>query len=126
MKKFAKITAVVLVLVMALALLAACGYPNDPEDAKVKLEKQGYKVVYVSGDGINKYATLTATKKDDDGNRTTIILTYYTTKDRAKEAYDKEKENLEKIKDTNEKNGIKTTVTRYGDQVEVKTITNAN
>ena len=126
MKKFAKITAVVLVLVMALALLAACGYPNDPEDAKEKLEKQGYKVVYVSGDGINWYATMTATKKDDNGNTTRIMLTYYTTKDRAKDAYDREMENLEKVKESNEKNGIKTTVTRYGDQVEVKTITNAN
>ena len=126
MKKFAKITAVVLVAVMVLALLAACGYPSDPEDAKVKLEKQGYKVLYVPGAGVNTYATLTATKKDDNGKRTTIVLTYYTTVDRAKEAYTKEKEDLEKIKETNEKNGIKTTVTRYGDKVEVKTITNVD
>ena len=42
MKKFAKIMAVLLVSVMTLAVLVACGYPSDPDKAKEKLENDGY------------------------------------------------------------------------------------
>lgn len=44
MKKFAKITAVVLVAVMALAVLVACGPASDPKKAAEALTKHGYTV----------------------------------------------------------------------------------
>lgn len=43
MKKFAKFTALALVLVLAVAMLTAC-VPSDIETAKVKMEEAGYSV----------------------------------------------------------------------------------
>ena len=42
MKKFAKVMAVALVAVMALALLVACGPASDPQKALDALKKNGY------------------------------------------------------------------------------------
>ena len=123
MKKFAKITAVVLVAVMALALLTACGYNSDPEKATEQLKKQGYDAAYVPnlltvGD---TEGVLTASKKD--GNKTTaIVVTYYRSTDAAKSAYDNAKASLEKRKDSNKENNIKETVSRAGVQVISKIV----
>ena len=44
MKKFAKITAFVLVAVLLCTALAACGGGKSPEDVKAALEKDGWEV----------------------------------------------------------------------------------
>ena len=49
MKKFAKITAVALVVVMALAVLVACGPNSNPAKAAKALEDKKYAVVSVIG-----------------------------------------------------------------------------
>ena len=123
MKKFAKITAVVLVAVMALALLTACGYNSDPKKAEANFKKQGYDALYIANPltAGSLEGTLTATKKD--GNKTTVItVTYYRDTDAAKSAYDDAKSALEKSKDSNKENGIKATVSRSGKQVITKTV----
>ena len=53
MKKFVKFTSLAIVLVLAVALFAAC-VPSDVESAKAKLEEAGYVVVSYSeeADGI--------------------------------------------------------------------------
>ena len=123
MKKFVTITSVVLVLVLALAAFAACGYNSDPKKAEANFKKQGYDALYVANpltvgdtDGV-----LTATKKD--GNKTTtIVVTYYRSTDAAKSAYDNAKTSLEKRKDSNKENNIKETVSRSGVQVISKIV----
>ena len=49
MKKFAKIMAVALVAVMALAAFVACGPATDPKKAEKALKDKGYAVVTVVG-----------------------------------------------------------------------------
>ena len=123
MKKFAKITAVALVVVMVMALLVACGYNSDPKKAEADLKKQGYDALYVPNPLTvgNVEGTLTATKKD--GNKTTtIVVTYYRDADAAKSAYEDAKANLEKAKDYNKEHNIKATVSRAGVQVISKSV----
>ena len=54
MKKFAKITAVVLVAVLALAVLVACGPASDPQKALDALKKHGYETTgsVIAADGL--------------------------------------------------------------------------
>ena len=49
MKKFVKFTSLVLILVLAVAMFAAC-VPSTIEDAKAKMEKAGYTVKSYSVD----------------------------------------------------------------------------
>ena len=123
MKKFAKISAVVLVAVMALTVLVACGYPSDPEKAVAQLKKQGYDAVYVPG--LTTDGEILATK-EKDGKLTTITITYYKNTDDAKSAYDKAKAALEKSKDNDKDSGVKATVSRSGKQVISKTVVDTN
>lgn len=105
MKKIVTVMAVALVAVMTLSLFAACGYPNDPDKAKEKLEADGYKVTLTknSGEDADIQATVTATKTNltdfSIGDLTNaeklkelylegIIITYYRTADLAKEHED--------------------------------------
>ena len=123
MKKFAKITAVVLVAVMALAVLVACGYPSDPDKAKEKLEKQGYTIIMFNENptGLSDYkAMITASKLDDDNNGTMIAITYFKDADAAKKAYDEAKKNLDEHKADYKEAGIKASVSRSGNQVVTK------
>ena len=57
MKKFAKITAVALVAVLALAVLVACGPASSPDKAEKALKSNEYVVTNVKGSG---YTGLTA------------------------------------------------------------------
>ena len=91
MKKFAKVMAVALVAVMALALCVACGPASKPDKAAAALKENGYSVVSVIGsessakqlilDGIAKAAGLeagdiTATVEATNGNEG-ITITYF-------------------------------------------------
>ena len=127
MKKFAKITAVALVVIMALAVLTACGYPSDPEKAKAKLEKQGYTVTLVKNTtSLGKLEAKITAIKNEDGKLTTIIVDYYKDTDSAKSAYENDKKLLDQAKDSNKENGITATVSRSGKQVISKTVTNTS
>ena len=110
MKKFAKIAAVVLVAVMALAVLVACGPASDPKKAAKALEDKKYVVSAVIGadssakqlvlDGMAKgvgleagdiIATVTATNGDEG-----ISITYFKNASAAKTFWDKNKDSIEK------------------------------
>lgn len=49
MKKFAKIAALVMVAVMSLALLVACGPASDPDKAEKAMKDNGYNPVHLTG-----------------------------------------------------------------------------
>ena len=110
MKKFAKIMAVALVAVMALAALVACGPASDPKKAAKALEDKKYVVSAVIGadssakqlvlDGMAKgvgleagdiIATVTATNGDEG-----ISITYFKNASAAKTFWDKNKDSIEK------------------------------
>lgn len=107
MKKFVTILAMVLVAVMSLSLLAACGYPDDPDKAAAQLEKKGYtvRVSKSSSDQSDVTATVTATKTNfkledmfemdvEDFVLEGVIITYFRTADLAKENMDAAKKDL--------------------------------
>ena len=93
MKKFAKITAVVLVAVMALALLVACGPASDPDKAKKALEDNGYTVVNLPAGGIAGIkAIVSGTKGLLSGNAQTITIYYFNDAESANNAWEEIKD----------------------------------
>ena len=121
MKKFAKIMAVALVAVMAIAVLAACGYPSDPKKAAEQLEKKGYEVQLREYDepieGL--VASITAEKADDD-KMEMISIAYYEDAASAKDAYEeakKEVDSMKKMLETMGAENIKVSIKRSGVQV---------
>ena len=124
MKKFAKITAVVLLAVLALTALVACGYPSDPEKAKEQLEKKGYTAVLTKDPtGLSSLtANILATKIDDDGKGEMITIAYYKDADAAKKAYEDAKKNMDEAKKEakEQEMDVKMSVSRYGTQVVAK------
>lgn len=76
MKKFVKVMSVAIIVVLALALLAACG--GSVDSYKAKLEKKGYTVVANDKDGVKG---LVASKGDD-----MVTIAIYDSADAAKKA----------------------------------------
>lgn len=123
MKKFVTITSIVLVLVLALAAFAACGYDDDPKKALENFKKQGYDATYVYNPLTYGDYEGTITAKKDDGKKTTIItVAYYRDSSAAKSAYEDKKSALEEAADYNKEHNIKSSVTRSGLQVITKTV----
>ena len=97
MKKFTKILALTLVLVMSVVMLASCGGPNaDPEKAAKALEDNDYTVrsdktlvpMISALIGIEDLETVvTAGKIDDEFDGITIF--YFEDKDAANDAWEK-------------------------------------
>ena len=94
MKKFTKILALTLVLVMSVVMLASCGGPNaDPEKAAKALEDAEYDVddskllapTISSLLGIKGVETVVFGEKKDEG----ITILYFEDKDAANEAWEK-------------------------------------
>ena len=101
MKKFTRILALTLVLIMSVALFASCAAPNkDPKKAKEALEKAEYEVTFADGEladlaatilGVEKVdAMISATKGDD-----AIEIIYFDDAAAAKEFFDVVKEAAE-------------------------------
>ena len=96
MKKFAKVMAVVLVAVMAVTLLVACGPANNIEDAIAALKGNGYAThKFVGNIGFsNVDSKLVATKGvvgsllGSGEEYQTITIYYFFTADAAKEAFE--------------------------------------
>ena len=109
MKKFAKITAVVLVAVLALAALVACGPASDPDKAVAALKKHEYaaaKDTIIAGAlklvGVNTEAVVKGTKTVKDGDKSkleTVTIVYFTDSAAAKNAWSKVEEYAKKDKD---------------------------
>lgn len=94
MKKFAKIAAVVLVAVMALAVLVACAPNSDPDKAVSALKENGYTATKVSA---GSYAGLTAVVTGSKGLLSSILggedfqfitIYYFESKSAANDAWD--------------------------------------
>ena len=104
MKKFAKVMAVALVAVMALAVLVACGPASDPQKAIDALKKNEYsaakdslvvptalKALGVSG--VETVVSGSKSVKDGDKNKVeTVTIVYFTDAKAAKEAWTKVEE----------------------------------
>ena len=104
MKKFTKVLALTLVVIMSVLTLVACATPaKDPKDAKKALEDNKYTIVTFSeldeatDDGV--IAMLAATKKDEY-----ITIAWYEDAKSAKEAYNDAKEELKEMKEELEEN----------------------
>ena len=108
MKKFTRILALTLVLVMSVAMLASCGAPNkDPDDALAALKDNEYfaakdttivpiALKLLGVDNIDCVVTGSATI-DDKFETVTII--YFESKDDANDAWEKVQEYAEDKKD---------------------------
>ena len=101
MKKFAKVMAVVLVAVMSLALLVACGPNADPDKAVASLKKNDYTAAKdtllatalkaLGVDDIEAVVKGTKSVKTDD-NKTkleTVTIVYFKNADAAKASWKK-------------------------------------
>ena len=100
MKKFAKIMAVALVAVLALAALVACGPNSDPDKAVASLKKNEYTAIkdtalalILKGLGVNDIeAVVSGTKVVDDGDNKkteTVTIVYFADSKAAKAAWEK-------------------------------------
>ena len=88
MKKFTRILALTLVLIMSVTLFASCAAPNkDPEKAKEALEKNDYEVLLVDKglDALYKglEAYLVAADEEDENG---LMVYYFESADAANEA----------------------------------------
>lgn len=100
MKKFTRILALTLVLIMSVALFASCAAPNkDPEKAKEALEKNDYEVLLVDKDldalykGLEAYL-VAADEEDENG----LMVYYFESADAANEAWDDMQDEIEEMK----------------------------
>lgn len=108
MKKALKIVAVMLVAVMSLTVLAACGAPNsDPEKALANLKEAGYVATKLPALGIagaESVVSGTKTEKDDEGNIVVqhVTIYYFESAEKAEEAWEtiKNKSNSDKNDNT--------------------------
>lgn len=104
MKKFTKVLALTLVVIMSVLTLVACATPaKDPKDAEKALKDNKYTVNLVELDEATKdgeIAMLTAYNKDDEY----ITIVWYEDAKSAKEAYNDAKEELKEMKEELEEN----------------------
>ncbi|MCH5152836.1 MAG: hypothetical protein J1F68_02605 [Clostridiales bacterium] len=104
MKKFAKIMAVALVAVMALAVLVACGPNSDPDKAIAALKKNEYTAakdtlivpIALKGLGVNGVdCAVSGSKTVKDGDKSkleTVTIVYFADAAAAKDAFSKVEE----------------------------------
>ena len=104
MKKFARVMAVMMVAVIALAVLVSCGPNSDPDKAKDALKNNGY-VTTIAKDAITLgiteallgcergdiVAIVTGTTTDADKNVQTVTIYYFKDGAVANKVYDKAK-----------------------------------
>ena len=112
MKKFARIMAVALVAVLALAVLAACGPAADPDKALAALKKNGYTSVKTTGAvslGVTEAllgaergdleAIVSGSKTDDNDKLQTITIYYFKDAAAANKCWEKAQSESNKDKD---------------------------
>ena len=113
MKKFAKIMAVALVAVMALALLVSCGPASDPDKALAALKGNDYKAATKLTDAISLglteaalgsergdlVAIVSGSKTDDNQKLQTVTILYFKDAASASKAWNKAQEYAEGEKD---------------------------
>ena len=100
MKKFTKIIALTLVLIMSLAILTSCAVPNKaPEKAMKALEKNGYDATLIDGViAANQFKGCEYYIIAGDENDNTLLVYYFRDKNFANEAWDSLDEDAAKAK----------------------------
>ncbi len=126
MKKFAKIAALALVVVMSLAMLVACAPNSNPDKAIEALKKNGYTaakdenvvpaaLTLVGVKGVD--TVISGTKSTGEGDKAKVdhvTVIYFASADQAKTAWDKVKSYAEKDKDSKESDW---TITQSGKMI---------
>lgn len=96
MKKFAKITALVLVLAMGVAMLVACAPASDPDKALSALKDNGYTAAKDTRIlpatllvlGVNGVDCVVSGTNGTEGKEGHVTIVYFTSKDAANSAWD--------------------------------------
>lgn len=126
MKKFAKIAALALVVVMSLAMLVACAPNSNPDKAIEALKKNGYTaakdanvvpaaLTLVGVKGVDTVISGTKSSGEgDDAKVDHVTVIYFASADQAKTAWDKVKSYAEKDKDSKESDW---TITQSGKMI---------
>lgn len=126
MKKFAKIAALALVVVMSLAMLVACAPNSNPDKAIEALKKNGYTaakdanvvpaaLTLVGVKGVD--TVISGTKSSGEGDNAKVdhvTVIYFASADQAKTAWDKVKSYAEKDKDSKDSDW---TITQSGKMI---------
>lgn len=110
MKNFAKITAVLMLVVMSMALLVSCGPATNPDKAVECLKNNEYAAVKLSGavstgavalllglKGEDVTAIVTGSKVDDNGDAQGVFVIYFKDAATANSVMKKAQENINKI-----------------------------
>ncbi len=111
MKKCAKIIALSLVAVLALAVLVACAPNSDPDKAVKALEKNGYTAAKDETIipaalrllGVKDIDCVISGTKTEDDKTETVTVIYFGSADAAKDAWDEVQKYAEDKKDDDEK-----------------------
>lgn len=126
MKKFAKIAALALVVVMSLAMLVACAPNSNPDKAVEALKKNGYTaakdanvvpaaLTLVGVKGVDTVISGTKSSGEgDDAKIDHVTVIYFASADQAKTAWDKVKSYAEKDKDSKDSDW---TITQSGKMI---------
>lgn len=126
MKKFAKIAALALVVVMSLAMLVACAPNSNPDKALEALKKNGYTaakdanvvpaaLTLVGVKGVDTVISGTKSSGEgDDAKVDHVTVIYFASADQAKTAWDKVKSYAEKDKDSKDSDW---TITQSGKMI---------
>ena len=108
MKKFTRILALTLVLVMSVAMLASCGAPNkDPDDALAALKDNKYVAakdntivpIALKLLGVDNIECVVSGSATIDDKFETVTIIYFESKDDANDAWEKVQEYAEDKKD---------------------------
>ncbi len=104
MKKFTKILALTLVLLMSVAMFASCANPNkDPKKAEEALKDAGYDVTLIDDAdflklmGVDKLEAVISAFNEDDENDAVFIY-YFEDSAAADEAYEDIEKEFDEIK----------------------------
>ena len=126
MKKFAKIAALALVVVMSLAMLVACAPHSNPDKALEALKKNGYTaakdanvvpaaLTLVGVKGVDTVISGTKSSGEgDDAKVDHVTVIYFASADQAKAAWDKVKSYAEKDEDSKDSDW---TITQSGKMI---------
>ena len=108
MKKFAKVMAVMMVAVIALALLVSCGPNSNPDKAEAALKKNGYtagKAVAVLTSlavlNVKGVETAISGTKLENGKMERVTIIYFDNSSSANDAWDSVKQYADDNKDEN-------------------------
>ena len=112
MKKFAKITAVALIAIMALAVLVACGPASSPDKAEKALKSNDYVVTNVKGSGYTGLTAVVTGTKVSLSDPQFIMIYYFESASAANDAWESIKSDAEK--NSNKKNDSDWVVAKSG------------